>query len=369
MPGIEKALGGTVLLLTEIFHRPGGMQNYNRDQVQAILKCKPEQPLSILVLNDAPEEVRQPEWDHCTVKAFRKGKVQFAAAAYRAVREQRPHRTILGHRNYLPLAPILKAAFPRSEIWLLTYGIDALPLLSITESAMCRFVDKTIAISPATGKHFRDAGFTGEIALWPCSLPFFWKMPVPVTPRFQEPHKLLSVSRLAALERYKGIDDVIQAVHLLTQDGVPLEYHVVGDGDDRDRLTAMAQELTPPGVVIFHGRVGDEELKALYSSTDLFVLPSGGEGFGIVFLEAMAYGKPVIGAGAAAPPYVVRPGESGYLVPFNNPVELAKCIRTCIDDPQAATAVGRQGRVFLDRNFSFDVFVNRATILLAEEKS
>ena len=70
--------------------------------------------------------------------------------------------------------------------------------------------------------------------------------------------------------------------------------------------------------VHFHGAVDNHALGARYRAADVFVLPSGAEGFGLVYLEAMAHGRPVVGADAGGTPFVVRPGESGVLVPYGN---------------------------------------------------
>jgi phosphatidylinositol alpha-1,6-mannosyltransferase len=109
---------------------------------------------------------------------------------------------------------------------------------------------------------------------------------------------LLSVGRLAASERYKGQDRVIRLIGAARARGHDVIFLVAGEGDDRPRLEALAASEGVAEHVRFLGYVPDEELPGLYRAADLFVMPSTGEGFGIVFLEAMACGTPALGLAA-----------------------------------------------------------------------
>lgn len=105
---------------------------------------------------------------------------------------------------------------------------------------------------------------------------------------------LLTVGRLASNERYKGHEPVFSVLAGLREKYPDLVHVVAGDGDDRQRLEAVAAELAP-GAVRFLGFVPDAELPDLYRLADLFVMPSTEEGFGIVYLEAAACGLRVVG--------------------------------------------------------------------------
>src|SRR5262249_52021238 len=106
---------------------------------------------------------------------------------------------------------------------------------------------------------------------------------------------LLTVARLCGYDRYKGIDEVLESLSTLAEQEPSLFYLVVGDGADRPRLERKARDLGLDESVLFAGYVGDEEKWAYYHLADVFVLPGRGEGFGIVFLEALACGLPVVG--------------------------------------------------------------------------
>jgi phosphatidylinositol alpha-1,6-mannosyltransferase len=106
---------------------------------------------------------------------------------------------------------------------------------------------------------------------------------------------LLTVGRLASTEAYKGQDRVIRALPDIISKIPDVMYLIAGEGDDKPRLQSLVEALSVEAHVQFLGRIDDEELVALYRLANLFVMPSDGEGFGIVYLEAMACGCPALG--------------------------------------------------------------------------
>ncbi|MEL7482350.1 MAG: glycosyltransferase, partial [Pseudomonadota bacterium] len=107
---------------------------------------------------------------------------------------------------------------------------------------------------------------------------------------------ILTVGRLDARQGgYKGHEKIIRALPSLSIDGRDVVYLIAGKGDDKDRLVALVEELGLSEQVRFLGKVPAGDLPDLYRAADLFALPSTGEGFGIVYLEAMASGTPAIG--------------------------------------------------------------------------
>ncbi len=359
------ARGGTLFLLPEAFQRPGGIQRYNRDQVQALRRCRADEPLTALVLNDAADDVRRPEWRHVRALGAGRRKPRFALCALRHALTQRPARVILGHRNFLPLAPALWLVAPRAERWLLSYGVEVEAPFRLRERLALRCVTRAFAISPYTASRVRAAGCRLPAELWPCALPFDFALPSVEPPRFEPPLRLLTVSRLAPPERYKGIDDTLRALALLARAGLAARLDVVGDGEDAPRLRDLARAEGVAERVTFHGRLDDARVRALYAAADVFVLPSRAEGFGIVYLEALAHARPVVAADAAGAPFVVRPGESGYLVPYGDPEALAACLARLLAHPDEARGVGASGRRLLERSFTFEALVERTRALLA----
>jgi phosphatidylinositol alpha-1,6-mannosyltransferase len=118
----------------------------------------------------------------------------------------------------------------------------------------------------------------------------------------------------------------------------PLEYHVVGEGTDLAYLEALATQCGVEHIVTFLGPVTHKQLVSEYTEADIFVLPSATEGFGLVFLEAMAHAKPVIARRAGASPEVVDHGTTGCLI--ENEAELASAIKDLLTNPARAARTG-----------------------------
>jgi glycosyltransferase involved in cell wall biosynthesis len=175
---------------------------------------------------------------------------------------------------------------------------------------------------------------------------------------------ILSVTRLQKGDRYKGVVTVIEALSML-QDA-SLQYIVVGHGDDLPFLQRVARRFGVQHRVHFLSGVGDRELVNLYEQCEAFVLPSGKEGFGIVFLEAMFFGAPVIAAAEKGALDVVKDGETGLLVRFGDSISLQRAIERLSSDEGLRAKVRQGGRatVVADGAFTFPRFVERTAHVL-----
>ncbi|HVU34447.1 MAG TPA: glycosyltransferase family 4 protein, partial [Opitutaceae bacterium] len=128
---------------------------------------------------------------------------------------------------------------------------------------------------------------------------------------------ILAVTRLTYADRYKGIEHLIEAMPRIRA-GIPAAtLRIVGRGDDLPRLKQRTAELGLEDVVEFTGYVDDTRLAVEMGSCRLFALPSRKEGFGLVFLEAMAHGRPCLGARAGGVPEVITP-ETGLLAEYGD---------------------------------------------------
>jgi glycosyltransferase involved in cell wall biosynthesis len=163
---------------------------------------------------------------------------------------------------------------------------------------------------------------------------------------------LLTLGRLSAEERYKGVDEVLEVLPDLAAKSPDLSYLIVGDGTDRGRLMEKARELGVGGRVVFAGRIAEQEKADHYRLADAFVMPGFGEGFGIVYLEAMACGVPVVASKADASREAVRDGALGVVVDPTDRDELKAGILSALNQPNGKTPAG------LDY-FSFENFQAR----------
>lgn len=167
---------------------------------------------------------------------------------------------------------------------------------------------------------------------------------------------LLTVSRI---ERRKGHDLVLRALAALRPKIPNLHYVIAGDGSDRPRLDALVSELGIGDAVTCAGMIRDEDLPRYYAACDVFVHPnrvegSDLEGFGLVFLEAAAAGRPVIGGNSGGVPEAVVDGETGVLVGGEDVAELAGAIQRFVTDSEWTAACGAAARERVLRDFSWD---------------
>ena len=149
---------------------------------------------------------------------------------------------------------------------------------------------------------------------------------------------------LGRLDDEKKIDVLLRAVAKLTEHP-KLQVELVGDGGERQRLGALARELGIEDRVHFLGHVSDQELPGIYERCTVFVMPSIAELQSIATMEAMASGRPVIGADAMALPHLVHDGDNGYLFPPGDVDRLADRLRRVLTADQVGLAGGapRQG--------------------------
>jgi len=177
---------------------------------------------------------------------------------------------------------------------------------------------------------------------------------------------LLIVGRMASGERYKGHDQILEALPRLP--GARLV--VAGDGDDRPRLEARAADLglafPKGGRVTFTGFISEATLAELYRRCAALVLPSLGEGFGLVYLEAMRAGKPCVAARGSAAEEVIADGTTGFLVDRDDPEELASALGRLLASPDLARRMGEAGRHRWREQFSLQRFQAGLRPLLEE---
>ncbi len=145
----------------------------------------------------------------------------------------------------------------------------------------------------------------------------------------------------------KHVNDLLRAFALLRRYLPQARLRIVGDGPEHQNLRELARELAITDATTFLGAIPDAEVKAEYAHCDVFCLPSVQEGFGIVFLEAMAAGVPVVSTTAAAIPEVVRHGQSGILVPPGDIASIAGALLLLLTDEERRVQYGRAGRAIV----------------------
>jgi glycosyltransferase involved in cell wall biosynthesis len=175
--------------------------------------------------------------------------------------------------------------------------------------------------------------------------------------------RIVSVSNL---HEGKGIDVTLDALAELRRAGLNnWSYTIVGGGAELERLKAQVQAHSLAGKVTFLGPKPHREVFDILECSDVFVLPSYREAFGIAYLEAMACGLTVIGVKGQGPQSFMENGRTGYLVEPRSPHAVAECLKAIFADPEAARAVGDQARLAA-RSFTWDAHADRLMSVFAE---
>jgi glycosyltransferase involved in cell wall biosynthesis len=159
---------------------------------------------------------------------------------------------------------------------------------------------------------------------------------------------------------------LIDAVAQLRGTFPDLHLVAVGQGDDLPRLQKLAAACGVTGCIHFLENLSREELAACYARADVFALPSTGEGFGLVFLEAMAFAKPVVGIACGGITDVVEDGINGLLVPPGDTVVLAQSLGRLLSDELLCAKLGACGAVTVRRKYQFSVFQSELENILGE---
>ncbi len=168
----------------------------------------------------------------------------------------------------------------------------------------------------------------------------------------------------------KGADTLIRAMSWVRVRHPRARLLVVGEGPDERRLRALARWMGVDGAVVFAGAHAHERLPEFYAAADVFAMPCRSrlagldvEGLGTVFLEAAASGLPVLAGNSGGAPEAVRHGETGYVVDGCDPAEVARRITGVLDTPEHARAMGRRGREWVAREWTWERTTRRLASL------
>jgi phosphatidylinositol alpha-1,6-mannosyltransferase len=326
-------------LVTEAFGGRGGIAQYNRDFISALARCDRVGDVIVLprfsarAVSTLPAGVRQ-------LPPVESKIVYSLSALWTAITHQPIDLVFCGHVRMAPLAAGI-ARVLNVPLWLQVHGIE---IFWRALSALERRAVESATIVTAVSRHTRRR-LLQRVGIEPARVKV---LPNTVESQYQPGPKpgyllerhavggkkvLLTVSRLDSVERYKGHDRVICTLPRLLEQHPDTIYLIVGDGDDRPRLEKLALECGVAKNVQFTGSVPPEELPEYFRLADVFVMPSALEGFGIVFLEAMATGVRVIGGSQDGSRDALCDGALGTLVDPENGEELASAILAALDNP------------------------------------
>lgn len=309
------------------------------------------------------------------LQGFARAKSKFIRAAIRSARAAHGanHIIIAGHPNLAPIAVWLQKMSPRARSVVMAHGVEVWQPLPLVRRASIRAAHLVTGPSADTIRRLTDvqhvASSRTRLLPWPLNPDFLrltTRTDLPLPEGVPQGRLILTIGRAAASEQYKGTDDLICAVAQLQSEMLDLHLISVGAGDDLARLQKVASESGASRRVHFLQRLSREELAACYARADLFAMPSAGEGFGIVFLEAMSFGKPLIAAACGGALDLVQDGVNGLLVPPRDLSALTAAVSRLLQNESLCSALGANGAAMVQEKYRFDTFETNVERLLEE---
>lgn len=304
-------------------------------------------------------------------------RARFLLAAARAARELRPDLIVCTHAALLHATRVV-AGLARAPYWLVAHGIECWGPLP---PSPMRRVSRVLAVSRFTAERVRSRHGVpaSNLRVLPCPYEerfLALEQDPAVLPRLGLDGRriMVTVARLSSAERYKGHDELIRAMPAILRSVPDAAYLVVGDGDDRERLQQLAEELGVARDVVFAGKLDDRALASCYAGASLFAMPARtevsdtapkGEGFGIAYLEAMAFGLPILGPSTGAPAEFIQDGKHGLLVDPTDVEAIASAASKLLGSPEDARRMGERARADVG-GFSSSAFDARVAKLLQE---
>ena len=308
---------------------------------------------------------------------FGGAKASFVAAAIKKGAQSRV--VLVSHVNLLFPAWMIKKLSPNTKIILFAHGIEIWDQLPLRKKMMLKSVDQVVSVSAYTQanimKHYQLPAAQCRI-INNCLDPYVPLLRnVVASEAFYKKYQcqptdtiIFTLTRISASEHYKGYDVVLRALTKLNNPNI--KYLLAGKYDETELLSLqkLISKLGLSGQVIIPGFIPDEDVAALFTMATVYAMPSTKEGFGIVFIEAMHYGVPVVAGNADGSVDALLGGKLGTLVSPKNADELAEALRNIISNPDAYKADVQ----LMQKSFSYEAYKRKINELLdsvIEEKN
>jgi phosphatidylinositol alpha-1,6-mannosyltransferase len=354
----------TLLLAPELFLGEGGVARILRLYLKGLCDISREgDHVRFLALNDrviGTSELsrysgpRLSEWG-----AFSRSKVAFGAAAMRV--GWKSDRIICGHIGQLPVAWAAAMIRPKLRYYVVAHGIEVWRPFTLFERMALGRAHRIICVSEYTRQQLlKFSRLPPERAAVLFNALDPGLNPTSASAPNKNPPVILSVSRLSVADSYKGIGHLISAMPAVLDQIPEARLRIVGRGDGLPGLQSLAHRLNLNNSVEFAGYRSDSELSNDLDGCRLFALPSQKEGFGLVYIEAMAHGRPCLAARAGGVPEVIT-DDTGVLAEYGDIQGIASAAVAALRRNWALEPLLERAR-----DFSYPRFKERLATLLSE---
>lgn len=323
--------------IPNIFEFKGGIQVYSAFFLNGLQNLYPNKHYEVFLKHDtcsSPHFLNSTRFHCAGTFPLALRTLVFAAQILGHGLWQHPNLVIATHLHFTKAAYWLKR-MTGIPYWTVAHGVEAWNIQHPDLKRALHYADRILAVS-----HYTRDRLLNEQHLDPAKISVlpntfdatcFQIAPKPqhLLKRYHLTEKqpiILTVARLDSSEQYKGYDHILQALPEIRRQVPQVHYILVGQGSDRARIEQLITNLNLQDCVTLTGFVPDEELCDHYNLCDVFAMPSKGEGFGIVYLEALACGKPTIGGNQDGAIDALCQGELGVLVNPDNIGEITQTI-------------------------------------------
>ncbi|MBD0264870.1 MAG: glycosyltransferase [Tolypothrix sp. Co-bin9] len=327
------------LWVPNLFEFKGGIQVYLQDVLRALNDKFPS--LSLLVFDKLDSHQPKDSFDSPQISFLFSGNtpgywqtLHFTNKLIVGVLRNRPNLILCGHINFAPIA-FLISRITMVPYWIIVYGTEVWDVQEPLKVKALQAANQIISISSYTRERLINEQEIPikKISLLPVTFAAnqfkISSKPYYLLKRYglelQQPI-ILTVGRLSTYDRYKGYDQILKSLPKIRHEIPNIHYILVGKGDDRPRIEQLISQLNLQECVTLAGFVPDDELCDHYNLCDVFAMPSKGEGFGIVYLEALACGKPTVGGNQDGAIDALCQGELGALVNPDDVDAIAKSL-------------------------------------------
>jgi len=183
------------------------------------------------------------------------------------------------------------------------------------------------------------------------------------TPRNKKYNEILSV---ANLRRYKGLHYLIRAMPMILKEHENTILRIIGAGPELNNLSRLARTLKVDSKVIFQGFVTHTDIPKFFKECDIYCHASPWEAFGVVMIEAMSSGKPVVATNSGGQVDIVDDGETGYLVKPRSSTALAEAVIKLLNDRELLKRMGEKGRNKAEKEFSWSSIAKKYHALYSQ---
>lgn len=363
-----------ILFIVSGLLNTGGIERYNQNLLKAILEAG--YSIKIISRNDTKDRfgnVPFISYGHIKYDVFKK--FFFTLRIFREVFFFHPDIIICGHINFSPLCYMISKFVNRKYI-VLTHGIDVwhitnrMKIKGLKEAhlitTVSNFTKSKILEQIPEAKNkitFLPNTIDGSV-FYPKSKPIYL---IKEHGLKKDDKIILTVARLKKTEEYKGYYKILDILPDVVREIPGIKYILIGSGDDLENIQNYIEEKNLEKMVILTGYVPDNKLVDYYNLCDVFVMPSKKEGFGIVFLEALACGKPVIAGNKDGSVDAILNGNLGALVDPDNLEQITESIinffsgnlSDCFHDPEYLRAT-------VLKHYGLEVFHRKAAKLLEQ---